>query len=638
MELKGIVNLPLEIIFEIFAVLPLEHLFHLSRVNKAFHELLHDPAAASFWKAAWSRAERLPALPPHLSIPSYASLLFSTDCRACGISGNFAVLTGLFTRYCDECMEIRLVMKDSYDFKVPGGRSCVNSNHLNDRYWKQWMLLPEAEYVQRRWEALNSEKEKQDYLAERTEFVLQCLKLAWPLQHWFDTAEQRRVAALHALKVERLNGVKQRLRAEGWEVADLNGCGLELIRDVYKPEWFIGERGLEAVNAAHDGPYNSPLTEWQAIHTDAVKILEAHRIKRLQDEEDRRIQSNLTRLRSIIERYQRSFFAPGAGLGYFPTVFEVATMPAIQPFVEQNPLFDVGDPAAEQEVAALLPGLNQELTAGATHTLAAMVREALGTNTASLSDTDILELATSYFQCLTCGQGHLLRWRQLFRHSCSKRTGHYSTWGRNDYKAAVARHAFRFSNGRSVRVNFVRGVASRRAIVASCGFDPDRATFTDMDTCGVRLRCLRCRSYPEKQVVLDWEGAILHDASRHGGCPKKAASHWERIADENAARVCELQDALRCEPAETDRGTCSWCGCHTYRNPKSWHNDDDLMTISVVEDHLRDRHKKVDAEEGVDYVVDWAPRQAITIFKPSLKENKTATSKVKAGLGFFADF
>ncbi|KAH9942447.1 uncharacterized protein BXZ73DRAFT_97857 [Epithele typhae] len=568
--LKDMLKMPLDILFEVFALLHPEDLLHLSRTNKAFRQLLLDPAAASFWKAARCRVKGFPAPPPHLSEPSFASLLFSPCCRACGKPGEFPVLVELFTRYCTECEErclVRAARSQLPDerFSV---RKWVNTVRTDGSGPKYRMLLAEAEHIKRRWANLSCEDEKKEYLAERIAFVVQCREHASALRSWLDAVELTKIAERSALKAERYD-----------------------------------DDSVTTAGATISTPSNG-IPEWQAIRKRAIKILEPHREKRLRDKEDKRIRSNLIRLRKIVKQYQQSVWAPQAGLRFFPGFFELATVPAICSFVRQNPSFDAGDLATEQEVASLLPGLHKRLAAHATSTLAHMVHKALGTDPATHSDVKILQLATSCFQCKTL--------HNVSESGCMK-----------------CEYAF---NVESVRTHFIRGVTSRRMIVASYGLNPDRATFTDMDGCGVRLRCKLCRAHPDKLEVFDWEGAILHDVARHHRSLDDDTSHWEPVAAEQATRVCELQDAYMrgLSATSTGRHACTWCGRHTYRDSGPRHDRDEQMTLVEVKKHL--------LAEGVDYVVDYEPKPAITMFKPKLSKNWQATELVQDGLGFFIDF
>ena len=108
--LKQLVEMPLDVLFEVCAILhllmmtsqflqifghlkPLD-LLHLARTTKDLRAILMKRSSISIWKRARSQLNGLPDCPDDLSEPQYAELLFG---KACNVSFRFLTSGSLFT-------------------------------------------------------------------------------------------------------------------------------------------------------------------------------------------------------------------------------------------------------------------------------------------------------------------------------------------------------------------------------------------------------------------------------------------------------------------------------------------------------------------------------------------------------------
>ncbi|TCD66484.1 hypothetical protein EIP91_001309 [Steccherinum ochraceum] len=71
-SLQDLPNMPLDILFEVFAQMEPMDLLSLARTNRSFRELLMSKSSTSFWKAAMKNVPDLPDCPSFLSIPAKA--------------------------------------------------------------------------------------------------------------------------------------------------------------------------------------------------------------------------------------------------------------------------------------------------------------------------------------------------------------------------------------------------------------------------------------------------------------------------------------------------------------------------------------------------------------------------------------
>ncbi|THU81851.1 hypothetical protein K435DRAFT_844588 [Dendrothele bispora CBS 962.96] len=76
-------EIPMDIIFEIFAHLGTPDILQLSFTSRDLRNILTAPSSEYVWRNARLNVEGLPPLPPGLSEIQYANLMFDTTCEVC---------------------------------------------------------------------------------------------------------------------------------------------------------------------------------------------------------------------------------------------------------------------------------------------------------------------------------------------------------------------------------------------------------------------------------------------------------------------------------------------------------------------------------------------------------------------------
>ncbi|KAF8959596.1 hypothetical protein BDZ97DRAFT_1666979 [Flammula alnicola] len=77
----GLIEMPLDVLYEIFGLLNPIDVLHLARTTKALRGILMTRSAVFVWKLARSNIEGLPLCPDDLTEPQYANLLFTDNCH-----------------------------------------------------------------------------------------------------------------------------------------------------------------------------------------------------------------------------------------------------------------------------------------------------------------------------------------------------------------------------------------------------------------------------------------------------------------------------------------------------------------------------------------------------------------------------
>ncbi|TFL01067.1 hypothetical protein BDV98DRAFT_508191 [Pterulicium gracile] len=74
-------DMPLDILFEVFSYLGPHDVLPLSRATKALRKMLMQRSAAFIWRAALENRQDVPKRPKNMSEPAYVSLIFDTHCQ-----------------------------------------------------------------------------------------------------------------------------------------------------------------------------------------------------------------------------------------------------------------------------------------------------------------------------------------------------------------------------------------------------------------------------------------------------------------------------------------------------------------------------------------------------------------------------
>ncbi|KAI0789472.1 hypothetical protein C8Q75DRAFT_807106 [Abortiporus biennis] len=112
-----LVEMPLDILFEIFVELQPQDLLALSRTTKGFRRLLINKSSIRFWKATFENVEfTLPPCFPGMNELQFVNLLYSSHCHNCSDGDvNTTVYWGFRARYCDRCKHTALRRIEKWD-------------------------------------------------------------------------------------------------------------------------------------------------------------------------------------------------------------------------------------------------------------------------------------------------------------------------------------------------------------------------------------------------------------------------------------------------------------------------------------------------------------------------------------------
>ncbi|KAI4517912.1 hypothetical protein K525DRAFT_159187, partial [Schizophyllum commune Loenen D] len=112
--LAAIMDLPLDILYEIFKHVHPADLLHLTQANKVLRYTLLCPGAKGVWEHSFRTADD-PRIPPcldnKLSLPQYANLIHGEGCFGCGSTSNVHDLFMFLDKRCHACIFKKYVVQ-----------------------------------------------------------------------------------------------------------------------------------------------------------------------------------------------------------------------------------------------------------------------------------------------------------------------------------------------------------------------------------------------------------------------------------------------------------------------------------------------------------------------------------------------
>ncbi|RDX52691.1 hypothetical protein OH76DRAFT_118661 [Lentinus brumalis] len=316
-SLSGLLNVPLDIFFEIACHLEPLDILQLSRTSKALRRLLLSRTSRHIWITARKRIapRALPDAPAGLSEPLYAALVFQPTCMACG-SRALSVDYALQVRFCRPCWNENVIrgkdlakaaledyILDEFFSLLPAetrprhtltrkdDRSIVHVEAVKqtktDRYY--WIEFSAIAEQYRQVCELRDEQGFGEFVVERSAVTLARLNFHRDLLNWeHDRMVYRHHMSGHihycidlwtdAIKTR----VDHRLEEYGYEVADYPSRGVD-------PEFYM---------LRYDARYMKPRI-WQIIRPKLLEHLEAER--------SRREKAKWKKRRDLLRGYYRSF-------------------------------------------------------------------------------------------------------------------------------------------------------------------------------------------------------------------------------------------------------------------------------------------------------------------------------------------
>ncbi|OSD05398.1 hypothetical protein PYCCODRAFT_1234977 [Trametes coccinea BRFM310] len=408
----NLTEMPVELLTETFSYLELKDFVNLVRVNRFFCDLMLNRRHAHMWRAAREQVVGLPDLPPFLSEPAFARLLYSKLCHGCGIARVEKVQWWCFKRYCKPCREkyitghwppTRVLLKDGeyFGYNFDGILSIFKPDRHAELYHKPQF----RQFLEIRNATEDSQAAKSQLYEDQKAKIAMLRKHAEVLEEWADEVQKKRSKELAFVSEQRYEDICTRLIDEGW------GAEVEHLREggkLYDRFPIVRES-----SKLTDAGFRRVLQKLTPILQETRATLNGERRQRVLARRLQRLRDAIRAFYVQIPRQPSMLWRPTRG----DLVHEPETKRLILAPNEQNVTYE--------DFASLIPIVGPRWEEAVKAKLRSTVREQVE---GIPDDVDPLNLAVASFECHQCrnfGAGPQY-YPALVAHSCFRAPLHRS--------------------------------------------------------------------------------------------------------------------------------------------------------------------------------------------------------------------
>ncbi|KAL4070439.1 hypothetical protein J3A83DRAFT_4243270 [Scleroderma citrinum] len=677
-RLAGLMELPMDILFEIFGHLNPLDVLRLARTTKQFRSMLMHKSSRFIWIAARKNISDLPDCPPYMSEPQFANLVFDTHCHECLAPNTRSVDWRIGRRICMKCAKDCLV--EDYPFScgesvyksVPSkegkrGRLCYYKNDLND--------------FQRKRDSYTNPEDRAAFVKERRNIVSEMEKHAALLTTWSNNQYNARSEERDDLRRERKQAIIEELTKLGW------GDEIEKIPS----DDDLGHQKLVKQ------PTRLTPRIWSNIKPEMIRYMEQMKVQRLERERKALVIARKQIAVSVLRDYKRvhlpfsDIMPEPVDFCAFLQVSEIVELPTETEVTEesfQGVVSQMDELVAQWRRSSydmLIQQFKEPLSRKIHQGLDAQVQPLTDTGTSSAMDpkgkgkakaiepcppegaelVEVLSLATTVFCCKTCNpsstdfydwseeyesllSGMLsqpsmsrspLFYPEVLGHRClTKKRGY-----RDDIPGDVTKQLY-YPAGFRTKWSCIplqiddtaKNIASK--IVEACGLDPLTTTTVQMDTLNPKLACLECVTWDIgygnqcQTPVFGWRAAVDHCARMHR---YTGNVKWKYIDESLADEVEDVNDltagshdlvatlvsavfgsSVSSIGLSANGEDAIWLCTHCLDLPQ----ERECMGLSKIKSHVSNTHGVEGPEENRDYYQDYAaPQESSSLRHPKLK-------------------
>ncbi|KAL4247394.1 hypothetical protein ABKN59_008063 [Abortiporus biennis] len=589
--LKEMLEMPLDILYEILVELSPKDLLSLSRTTKDFRNLLVSKSAIGFWQTAFKNSPDLPPRYPDMNELQFSNLLFSPHCHNCLKPNVHSVIWMFRSRYCTSCKDDMLLKcnryTNMYNLKITHFESPLNgfaykflpivsetkvSSYTAYNFHGYWVDKKWVDELKDAWKDLKSSDEDKivRVYKERAQFITIHEQYATLCEDWYNKKKENRADELDKIRVGRFSAILDKLRDLGYGV-EIDNC-----RDQT-------ERFLKREKLVREP---KPLTDhvWRGLlEVKAVGIMDEVRAFRLDNEHETAVRNRINLFKQFLFKLRGKVH----GDLDFPVPFDFLQIPRIRSIVDAPTEVSLTLEDFKAAVEPILPEVLEEWKTFVDRRLTQSIKSKFKV----AKEINPLTLAVGqFFRCNSC---HVLRDYPTIRaHTCKDRFLSDSTKDKDDgykqkssielYKVALRKV---FSDA-PVHLNLekIESVADVvEKVVAAKGHIASRATLEEVVKDGMLLICKTCQyQHTGIKPIMDWTSLIVHVIWLHCG------KFTTRSATDAEVKAIEKLD-VRYKEGWT-KYLCRHC--------------DKFLTFvdkKKIESHLKERHEISDGFQ--DHVI-----------------------------------
>ncbi|RXW20537.1 hypothetical protein EST38_g5336 [Candolleomyces aberdarensis] len=540
-QLKLVVEMPYDILLEIFQYLPPADLLCLAKASRSLRALLLDRSTAyALWKSVrnesasslkvmrtdlciwpWQAFDSLnpspPSCPDDLNLPQYANLLFTRTCHYCSSVRWLMYVWESYTVICKTCFEQHFSPTWSAESKQITRILTGGENGIPSLYY----LKSEYECHRKALDRLKNDTDRENYVKKESQKLSVRYQRLREFRSWETQQAVLKNKDVEARRKNRTDAIKERLIDLGYD-------------DVI--EGLTNWRGALLLPHAKGV---KPLTdrEWERIKPDLIAELEKER-------RETKIADRMSLLRqrtALLHSVHKYYVSQNRSTtSVSPPYWEVAKIEPFRTMIYDTPSdtnLTLADFLAHVDE---LPKIFESWREKTTNFLLGLIpREGSGKAKKGANvkgkgkeketvptDTAMLDLAITLFACKRCKA--ILPYHQAISHSCF-------TLSKNipDKNPTLEQSADPNSCWNETGAAKYHQVASTSAseIITILGKDPKTATWEELDDARQRLECMRCLTHTPagkpRHLIMDWRNAVAHDVLRHSSEGAQASERNE---------------------------------------------------------------------------------------------------------------
>ncbi|KAK0222725.1 hypothetical protein EDD85DRAFT_253369 [Armillaria nabsnona] len=612
--LKGLVDMPLDILLEIFGHLLPYDVLRLARLTKEFRKLLMHPSSRSCWRASLSNVPNLPDPFPGMTEPTWVNLVFHPQCHFCPRTVHTV----------EWCFRKRLCNRCWYKHVIPVSRWIMDV----DAPWNKWENMPvtgmlagilpmqidkttrhkhilrqDFHDLANRFRLIYDAQEKELFKSRESAIARGIEQRARECLIWTRCYFINQQTEVNDQKAYRLRAVHNKLVDLGWTQE------LEFLqrRDNYNS---LSEHQL--VNQTR------PLTDriWTKIKSTIIELLQGVRVRRLQAEHEALIRTRKNVALPILRSYKRANIPFSGFMPECPDYFEFPEVKAII----QRPPEEIVDQTSFELIPSLLPGLIEAWRERIHEELYALIKDSDPTST--VDGRVALCLATTVFTCETCTQIYhdpsesnpdlgvvngfgIMTYPGVLSHTCLIRGEADPADIPTPEENADA--IVYVSNKRSNRLSWSshtlriipRYGEIAEEIVIAAGKNPKTTSAVEMDQLMLYFFCMDCATLEVVDgikracgKVWKWRLALRHILRKHYTSGK---AHWCVLTPGQIIHL-SLQPPHKFLTYRAMFGNylCKWCLDSSTESPPA--------PLHIIRDHIKRRHDVDEPAGNSDYI------------------------------------
>ncbi|KAI9507424.1 hypothetical protein F5148DRAFT_114337 [Russula earlei] len=573
-RLSALPTMPLDVIYEILGHLLPSDLLSLSRVDRAFCDLLISRRSSFLWRASYRLIPDVPTCPKDMSEPAWAHLLFGgAYCHSCGAKPVTKILFSLRRRACKKCMRAHLLCasflpKDVRELFCSVTVQSASSIHparpwCTEHLWDEDVKSFQAEFNRLAPQILDSSdsanKIFSEFLERKKSMASEIKRHTQVCLAWEKERNADRSAMLSDVKAKRFEDLKARFAQIGY-----------VEEDVAYIRWH------------REVSMSKPMSDrvWQRVEPLLIPEINKARDSRLQSSGDERYLGR----RSLVLDHFASFMGtiPPILLAFLPSFTEFlcgyrALADAV--LLENDPDDLTLNEQSREAISRLMPELES-----LKRERASFLRSLLPRDEAyeGAMDEDVLALAMSVYECVPCHQRS--SGLHMLAHRCY---GHQRSRGQYP----------RFSQ---------EGKETVEVLLKLMGLGKE-TTALELDRRKDRFLCSQCplsftveveegHPYSQRRLVRDWRSCVTHMCIKSHD---NKTSRWLLVGERETRELYWDGDpiygsysCMRCPPRVDRRyGFIEWQGLET------------------VKEHLKKEHDNDEPLEGEDFFFDFSTRR-----------------------------